>query len=229
MRQTLVKHIHFHAHLRGVTWQVRDATNFPTPETTPAGPAASKPPISDEQPAPEPKHESETNLDRLEQLLEEILEGVHQLDEKQQGSLGELQRVAVELSVAIAAHLVKEKLDVGEAGIESLVEAAISRLAPCEPIVIHLNPLDEAALTALWKDRLTAVSPTLTFTVDEQLPRGACRATAGDFGLLSTLEQRLATIRDNLLQGIAYAQIERRKADTDGGSLRRFPDRRQTA
>ncbi len=229
MRKPLVKHMRFHAHLRGVTWQVRDATNSPPPEATPDGLAASKPSISDEPPTAEPKDESATNLDRLEQLLEEILEGVQQLDEKHHRSLGELQRIAVELSVAIASHLVKEKLDVGESGVESLVEEAISRLAPWEPIVIHINPLDEAALKATWKDQLTAGLSTLTFTVDEQLPRGACRATAGDFGLLSTMEQRLATIRDNLLQGIAYAQIERRKDGTDGGSLRRFPDRRQTA
>ena len=166
---------------------------------------------------------------RVEELLLEIVEGIHELEARRSRSLVELQQVAVELAVAVASHVIREKLEAGEMGVDRLVRDAISRLSPDDPMRIHVNPLDEAELAGALKDQLDAGTRSTVIVADPDVPRGGCQVTAGDFGLLSTLQQRLETIRESLLQGIEHAQTERRKTRAGDGGVRRFPERRQTA
>ncbi len=227
MRKPYVRHVRFHTNLRGVSWyQGKDVL---TQREERFGENA--PVDADEALTQQYEGDAEDGIDiaHLEELLDDIVEGVRELDLRRSQSLGELQQVAVELSIAVASHLVKEKLDAGELNVKPLVDEAISRLETNQSVVIHVNPADKTALESALEDKLKSAARTFTLTADDRLPPGACRATAGEFGLLSTLEQRLATIRENLLQGIENARSERRTTGASGRGLQRFPDRRQTA
>ena len=67
------------------------------------------------------------------------------------------------------------------------------------------------------------------FVADAKLPRGACHAEGGDFGIISTLEHQLTETRQCFLEGLEDAQVERRNVPTEDQTMRRFPDRRETA
>jgi flagellar biosynthesis/type III secretory pathway protein FliH len=78
-------------------------------------------------------------------------------------------------------------------------------------------------------DALLADSAEVQFAADATLARGNCRAEAGELSVLSQLDVQLADLRRHLLGSLEHAEIERRKAQPGDRSLRRFPDRRQTA
>lgn len=189
-----------------------------------AGAAAPQPAATPQPPQPPPPPQPD-----LSALLSELTSGIEALNDARAKNVEELREIAIELSVAIASHVVREKLDADEMDISSLVAAAIEKLIPCESIQVRLHPQDLNAVQAVLTDGYKGSVGLLDFQADPEMPRGSCFVSGDGHGLVSTLDDRLENIRETLLQGIEHARIERRKADGFGAQLRRFPDRRKFA
>lgn len=191
----------------------------PEPELVPeyvAGPGAALPP-------PEG--------DSVALLLEQLIDVVQDLKAQQRERLEEMQKVAVEVAVAVASHVLYERIKAGDFAIEELVRRAAKRLESHEAVKVYLHPDDLAAL-----ERRTIEGPLLALEgedvrliADPGLGRGDCRAETGDVSVVTQLEEYLAEIRRDLLQALPEAQVERRRATPEERGLRRYPDRRHTA
>jgi flagellar biosynthesis/type III secretory pathway protein FliH len=168
--------------------------------------------------------------ERLDGVLAQLLDAVRDLRAAQRGRLEEMQRVAVEVAVAVASHVLYERLESGDFPVEELVRAAVSRLEPRQAVTVRLHPDDLALL-----ERRTAEEPLfaadaaeLRLVADAALGRGDCRAETGDVAVMANLQEHLAEIRRDLLHALPEAEVERRMTGGERG-LRRYPDRRATA
>jgi flagellar biosynthesis/type III secretory pathway protein FliH len=205
--------------------------------------AAALPPEPDPEPAAEvdsgaalrePEREREEQATReerekLESLLGRLAEVVGDLRAAQRGRLHEMQRVAVELGVAVASHVLYERIESGDFPIEELVRAAVKRLEPRQAVTVRLHPEDVALL-----ERRTSGEPLFALDTEEMrvvadtaLARGDCRAETGDVAVLANLQEHLADIRRDLLSALPEVEVERRRPGEH--NLRRYPDRRATA
>jgi hypothetical protein len=167
----------------------------------------------------------------LRPLLTALSHSIQEVEQRRQQSLGELQHLAVELSVAIASQLVFQAVDRGEFGVEELVRQAIHRFNLSDPITIALHPDD----LALLQSRIASLEPRwpdgqVILQGDHAVARGGCRAESADGKMLiSDITARLSEIRRHWMEELDDAQIERRRTSGEGPALRRFPDRRETA
>jgi flagellar biosynthesis/type III secretory pathway protein FliH len=168
--------------------------------------------------------------ERLESVLGELLDVARDLRAAQRGRLGEMQRVAIELAVAVASHVLYERFDSGDFPIEELVRQAVKRLEPRQAVTVRLNPDDLALL-----ERRTAEEPLFALDTEElrlvgdpSLGRGDCRAETGDVAVMANLEEHMAEIRRDLLRALPEAEVERRQPAGER-ALRRYPERRHTA
>jgi flagellar assembly protein FliH len=173
------------------------------------------------------EQEAREERERLEMALDALVDAARDIRAGQRGRLEEMQRVAVELSVAIASHVLCARIEAGDFPMENLVRAAVKRLEPRQAVTVYLHPDDLALL-----ERRTAEEPLLAvdggelrLVGDPALARGSCRAETGDVAVMANLEEHLAEIRRDLLLALPGAEVERRQ---DRG-LRRFPERRHTA
>ena len=64
---------------------------------------------------------------------------------------------------------------------------------------------------------------------DETLSRGSCRIESGRRTLITDVETRLEQIHRTWMENLDATQVERRGDGTGGRTLRRFPERRETA
>jgi hypothetical protein len=145
--------------------------------------------------------------------------------------LNELQQAAVELSITIASQLVRRVIDAGQFGVRELVEDALQRLPVSGPVQVSLHPADLQQL----QPQLAAQAPHILsgrevrFRPDPTLERGSCRADLPEEGILSDLHLSLGDLHEELMEGLADAQLEHRRAPGTDRSVRRIPDRRETA
>ena len=168
---------------------------------------------------------------RLEELLQQMVDVTQDLKTQQGDRLEEMQQVAVELAVAVASHLVYRQLEAGDYPVEELVRKAIKQLEPREAVTVSLHPEDMAALERrLGNNPLLPLDTNeVRIVADATLARGDCRAETGDTSVMTQLEQHLTEIRRDLLHCLPEAQVERRKPPSEEPTLRRYPDRRYTA
>jgi len=191
--------------------------------------AAADPPAGSAQDVPDEPQQPVVS-EELRDLLTAMEEGVHEAEQMRRQSLEEFQQLAVELAVIIAGELVFRAIDAEQFDVGGLVSAAVSRLGLDAPLTISLHPQDIQLLESqpaeeppVWRTGTVKLRP------DTSLPRGHCRATNGATVLLSEFSLRLEEIRDSLLEGLDDAQIERRRSAGISSTLKRFPDRRETA
>src|SRR5579884_3713825 len=153
----------------------------PEPEPAPAPVIDAAPAAPEAQPNREEQAAREER-ERLDGVLGQLLDVARDLKSAQRGRLEEMQRVAIELAVAVASHVLYERLESGEFPIEELVRAAVKRLEPRQAVTVRLHPEDVALL-----ERRTAEEPLfaldtedLRLVADPKLGRGDCRAETGD-------------------------------------------------
>jgi len=191
----------------------------PTVAAKPAGPATTH--------APVPLHPDP----QLLQLLENITQTLADLESRRRESTAELQQAVVELSVAIASQLTYRIIESGEFAVEKMVEDVVSRLPVAEHVSLRLNPED----LALFHQRIKAIpaesldARSLHLIADPAVGRGGCLAELPEQGILCDIELLLGDLHTELMEGLSDAQVERRRAQGADRSLRRFPDRRETA
>lgn len=168
---------------------------------------------------------------QLVTLLGDIQTSLGELQDQRRNNLDEMQRVAIELSIAVASRLVHAQIDSGDFAVEKMIGRVVEQMKPNVPLTVRLHPND----LALFKERTKDTTPAwqelreIQLVPDGTLQRGDCRVDSGETGLLSEIESQLSEIRCHLLEALGDAQNERRNAQKSDRSLRRFPDRRDTA
>lgn len=172
--------------------------------------------------------EQNESLRLLEELLLSLQEQLNELENRRKASLSELQRVAVELAVAVAGHILRTEVLAGNYPLESLVREAIDRLGGPPMATVNVHPEDLAWLQS-HGDITTKFATIARWNGDRGLQRGSCFVEAGDLGLVANWSQQLEDIHRRLLEGLEDAQIERRGSRETPEGMRRFPERRETA
>ncbi|MBL8848420.1 MAG: hypothetical protein JNG89_02000 [Planctomycetaceae bacterium] len=202
----------------------RTTTSAPVPAAPPAQAVEPPPPT----PAPPPVNPYEP---QIIQLLESITRTLGELETRRRESLTELQQAVVELSVAMASQLTYRIIESGEFAVEKMVEDAVSRLPAAEHVTLRLHPDD----LSLFHQRLKSIpaaaldARSLELTADPEVSRGGCLAELPEQGILCDIEMLLGDLHTELMEGLSDAQVERRHTQGANRSLRRFPDRRETA
>ena len=143
--------------------------------------------------------------DKTAVLLEEISGQLDAYQRVRQNQLEELQGVAIELAVAVAAHLVQREINQGDIDLTKLVDEASNQLLPCEKIQVAVNPKDRVDLAAI---HASALETQIDLVEDPGIRRGSCNVNSETDSMVSSLESRLSRLRDTLLRGIDYARNE---------------------
>jgi flagellar biosynthesis/type III secretory pathway protein FliH len=173
---------------------------------------------------------SQDEMRELLELLTAVAEDVQSVREQQRQSLAEMQTATIELAVAAASWLTGAAIDAGMFAVDDLVRLALEKLEASSPVRVQLNPLDHELLKELSQLQPNAdLYEQLTCVENPALPRGSCRIESGRRTLLSDMETRLEEIRRLWMENLDATQVERREDGGHGRSLRRFPDRRETA
>lgn len=168
---------------------------------------------------------------RVEAALGSIRESLVDLEQRRQQSLAEMQQLAVELSVEIAAQVINQQLETNQSLAVGLAERAIARLNAAGETTLLLHPDDAAVVQAAVQESeaMQAEFQNVTIAGHPALPRGACQAESSQFGVRIDPASHLETIRQTLLEQLDDAQTERRTNEAGSRGMRRFPDRRETA
>jgi len=173
---------------------------------------------------------SEEELGELKLMLASVAELVIELQEQHRQSLNEMQEVAVELASAAASWLVGVAIDRDQFAVDDLIRNALQHMELDQPVRVRLNPADHALLKNLVRDpEGRGLLANVSCCDDAMLVRGSCRVESGRRILLTDMNSRLDDIRRTWMEKLDDSQIERRGDGSASGTLRRFPDRRETA
>lgn len=173
--------------------------------------------------------EAENQL--IRQLLDDLQRAVDELEQRRSQSLSELQQIAVELAVIAASHVVYTELERDGLGVEEFISRAISELPLNTAASIRLNPQDLNILQPrLASGSLPWNASQITLLPDASISRGGLHLeTEAGRILISDVASRLSEVRQQWMENIDDTTVERRRVQDDPESLRRFPDRRETA
>ena len=167
---------------------------------------------------------------QIRKLLSDVAESIDELQSQHRQSLGEMQEVAVELATAAASWLVGAAIEKEYFAVDDLILKAFEHLDLSQPVTVRLNPADHDLLQKLMTDPASSQQLKQVACVkDETLSRGAVRVESGRRILLTDMNSRLEQIRRSWMEKLNDTQIERRGDDAASGTLRRFPERRETA
>ena len=173
---------------------------------------------------------SEEELADLRQLLTNAADQAAELRQMQRQSLDELQEAAVELAASAASFLVGYAIDNSVFAIDELIKKALHVMDADQPVRVRLNPADHELLKSLLKDPETArILKDVSCVDDDSINRGGCRIESGRRILVTDMHSRMEDIRRAWLEKLDDSQIERRGDGSASRTLRRFPDRRETA
>ena len=169
-------------------------------------------------------------ISRLQQLLADAAEAVVELQSQHRQSLSEMQEVAVELAVAAASWLVGVSIDKDMFAVDDLILKAFEHLELNQSVKVRLNPADHDLLQSLLRDPTSRKQlDEVSCVKDTTIARGTVRVESGRRILLTDMHSRLEEIRRSWMEKLDDSQIERRGDGSTSGTLRRFPERRETA
>lgn len=172
----------------------------------------------------------EEELIAVRQMIGNISEQVQELKIQQHQSLHELQEVAVALATSAASWLVGYAIDRGHFAVDDLIRTALMELEPDQGVRVHLNPADHEILKSLMENAENRRDLEDIQIIDNpQLSRGSCRVESGRRILVTDMNERLDDIRRLWMEKLDDSQVERRGNGSTSGTMRRFPERRETA
>lgn len=173
---------------------------------------------------------SDEELTDLRQMLADTTELVMELQDQHRQSLQEMQEVAVELATAATSWLTGVAIDRGEFAVDDLIRKALHQMEIDQPVRVRLNPADHDLLKNLMRDPAgRRMLENVSCFDDSTLSRGTCRVESGRRIVLSDMESRLEDIRRSWMEKLDDSQVERRGDGSTSRTLRRFPERRETA
>lgn len=166
----------------------------------------------------------------LQQLLADAAEAVVELQSQHRQSLGEMQEVAVELATAAASWLVGVAIDKNMFAVDDLILKAFEHLELNQSVKVRLNPADHDLLQTLLTNPASRKQlDEVSCVKDTTIARGTVRVESGRRILLTDMHSRLEEIRRSWMEKLDDSQIERRGDGSASRTLRRFPERRETA
>jgi flagellar biosynthesis/type III secretory pathway protein FliH len=119
---------------------------------------------------------------------------VERLDAAREEAIGQLNHTAVELAIEITRRLLRVELPAGRYDLEGIVREALAFSGVARGrCVVHLNPVDAAALANVPFRSGTEVEP------DPTVPRGSAHITTPQGLLVRDLEEALRSIGERLL------------------------------
>jgi flagellar biosynthesis/type III secretory pathway protein FliH len=173
---------------------------------------------------------SEEEIAELRQLLANAAEMVAELQDQHRRSLGEMQEVAAELASAAASWLVGYAIDRNMFAVDDLIRTSLQQLGADQPVRVRLNPADHELLKTLLRDPHSRdLLEQVSCADDATMHRGSCRVESGRRILLTDMNSRLEDIRRMWMEKLDDSQVERRGDGSAARTMRRFPDRRETA
>jgi flagellar biosynthesis/type III secretory pathway protein FliH len=157
-------------------------------------------------PAPPTAHPGESASRNIDAVLSALRQAALLMQAHRQQQTAEMQRLAVELAVAVASRFLQGKVSAGDFPFEALIRQALDRLETRQPATVMLHADDLAALQEqLPPDHPWLEQDDLRLIADTTLPRGACKVRAQDRCVHFDLEERLETLRRQLLDAVADA------------------------
>jgi len=173
--------------------------------STPLRDVALIPPPALPRPSPRSTEPSAAEKEAVERVLAVLREAAADVRGRQQDQLAELQRGAVTLAVAIASHLVHERIHLDDFAVEAIVQKAVARLKPRRAVTISLHPEDLRLLERRVDDPTSLVPPgsPLQLQSDPSLKRGDCVAVCGDVTVSWLLDDQLEEMARHLLGCLA--------------------------
>lgn len=133
--------------------------------------------------------------DRAARALDQACE---RLDQARESAAAEIARTAVDLAVEIARTLVRVEIDAGHHQLEKLVREALAASGVGRSAcVVHLNPLDAAALADVRFRSGT------TIEADEAVSRGDVHVSTPNGLLVREVHEALRSIHGRLLEELA--------------------------
>jgi flagellar biosynthesis/type III secretory pathway protein FliH len=143
----------------------------------------------------------------MHQILSRIDSQSSHLLAHQQERIGEFQRAAVEIAMAVAGRLLLQQLESGELPVDRIVQEIVGQFASSSALTVYLNPLDLQLLRERLGDEPTLPHRTGTMTLleDATLGRGDCRVQDSEQILLSSLASQIETMRDELMRSLRHA------------------------
>ena len=144
---------------------------------------------------------------RIEHLVADFSAATNSFLESLRQQRAELQHVAVELAIAVAARLLHDRIGTGDFAVERMVRTCLDRLGSVDAVQVRLHPDD----IALLEDRLGGRRPLFADTGSIQLVpttslgRGSCRCDSGLVSVSSSLESQLLEMRGQLLRSLPHA------------------------
>lgn len=197
-----------------------------TPVVSGNRPVSATPASTHVQPA------SALNQDRQFVLnaVKQIVELTEDMANENRRALSTLEQVAIELAIAAAGHVVFQKIQDEQFPIAEIVADFLKGFDVSTPLEVLVHPLDLRQLHAAREadNELSAQLSQLTLTGDPSLPRGSVRLSDDSSGLFFSVATQLSEIRQELMEKLYDAKIERRTIKDSDSALRRFPDRRAT-
>lgn len=213
--------LRFHRPLKGVEVVPADSIvtapkpTLPQTRTEPK-PAPLPPPAPAPVPAPAPAVDfSQTELarelaadrERIEAVLAEMRSDVAALRMERAAKIEDLQRVAIELAVAISSRLLHERVAADDLPMDTKVRDMIAQLGDDVAVSVRLNPLDLQLLKVRMGDEpLSHDRDDPRFIPDPALNRGECQVEGRESMLLSEVTRELHEIRDDLLGSLTNAR-----------------------
>jgi Flagellar assembly protein FliH len=158
-------------------------------------------------------------------LLEAVADGLEELRAMRTAALHELQSLAVLLAVRVARTILQHEFSLTSERVMLLAEQAVAQLDSDAVPLIFVHPADLQRLEQM-ETRHDGLLATARWRADSGLAPGDVRIEGGNYGLESRVAEQLDAITNTLLESLADAATERRRAAGDGQSFGRFPDRR---
>lgn len=158
-------------------------------------------------------------------LLEAVADGLEELRTMRTAALSELQALAVQLGVRVARTILQHEFSLTSERVILLAEQAVTQLDSDAVPVIFVHPADLQRLEQVEAGHAGLLA-TARWRADPGLAPGDVRIEGGNYGLESRVAAQLDAIMNTLLENLADAATERRRAAGDGQPFGRFPDRR---
>lgn len=131
-------------------------------------------------------------VQRLRQVLNALAEPLRDVNERVEQEL-------VQLALAMARQVLRRELSIHPEQVVTLAREAIKMLpANAERVQVFLHPDD----AALMREHTAGTDTAWRIVEDPSLMRGGCRVTSENSHIDATLESRLATVVERLMEGV---------------------------
>lgn len=195
-----------------------------------SGAAPKRPPVASSSPSPSstnPPPQPGLDAATLKGLFSQLTERVVSLENSRRESSRLIHQIAVELATAVTAKILFQAFEEDAFPVDAMVRELMQHLDPEENVVVYLNASDweqlqQSETAREWIDD----NELIEWRSGPELGRGSARMETQRFSLFHDCVLQLQEIRQVLMEVLGDAEVERRKTDFGGKSLRRFPDRR---